>query len=172
MTVFIFEVGKEFKDAGKLTDELIKRGAIPKCREPEELKEPSWRETTNFVHIRTEGSWHNLTKARRLIVTKEPLDVKLVNFEIEFGRPKPVEHIHRYFDSTGKHLLTEEVKMKAIIVHKAEDLLPPDTMPHMSFGNGVTVTEIMPRTYIAFAVFDHNKEKRKLADEVIEQIRL
>lgn len=171
MTVFIFEVDKQFRDAGKLTDELIRRGAVPKCREPEELKEPSWRETTNFVHIRIEGSWHNIKYIKKLKITKEPVEPKLIDFKVdEFGKPEPIMHIHRYFNEEGTLLLSEETKMKAIIVNKTEDLLPPETMPHTSFGNGVTVTEIYPRIYIAFAVFDH--KKRKLADEVIEQIRL
>jgi len=147
MAVFIFEVDRTLRDAGKLMNELIKRGVTPKCMEEQELVDPSWRETTNFVHIKTYGSWHDYLEPSQKIM-----------------------HRHRYLDENGNILVIEETKMESIIVNKCDDLLRK--LPHLSFGNGVTVREILDRHFIASLVVDHEIEKRKIADEVIEEIRL
>jgi len=156
MTVFIFQVDRKFKDAGELTDELIRLGAIPKCREPEEIAEPSWRETTNFIHKRIAGSYHNFKKVagKKIETTREPE---------EKGQP----HVHEYF-SEGMLILKEDASELSEVINKAEDLLPE--IPQMSFGNGITVIEVTSNVYIAYAVFDPTR--KSVAQGVIERIRL
>jgi len=56
MTVFIFKLREEM-DAGEVTEKLIAEGVLPKCREPDEMVNFSWRETSEGVYKPIKGSW-------------------------------------------------------------------------------------------------------------------
>lgn len=140
MTVFVFYT--KFRDAGELTKRLIELGVVPKCMEPEEAAEPSWRETTDFVHVRVAGSWKNLARAKKVKATREPE---------ERGKP----HVHRYLDENGAELLVERAVERSEVINMTR--LP---LEHASFGNGVTVIDgAMP---IAFVVVDPKLKERMM----------
>jgi len=152
MTVFIFYT--DFNDIKELMTELISRGVIPKCREPAEMEEPSWRETTSYVHIRTAGSWKNLSAAadKQITTTKEVAKAKGV-------------HSHRYFAENQLLLEEEAVQPSEIINYTDLDF------GHRSFGNGLTL--IKPEGFggksIAFLVVDPSL--KDLAKTAVEELK-
>jgi len=158
MAVFIFKTIHH--DPARLAADLIKRGVTPKVNEPGEAAEPKWRETTNFVHIATYGHMQVFSRpefiGRPVRVVKEP--------DIEPGKKE--HHVHKYYID-GHLVAIEETKYDSIIVNLAEDVLPK--VPHMSFGNGVTIIDY-GMCKIAFVVVDHKLADRAL--EVIEEVRL
>ena len=150
MAVILFKAGLEFKDAGELQNKLLELGLTPKCLEPEEQKEPSWRETTNFVHRRVDGSWKWTPETPVTRTTKEMIDDEL--------------HVHKYL-SGNRILLVEETSERSDIVDLTDEL-PPDM--HLSFGNGVFMARRAGYNF-CWVVVDHKLKKQAL--EVIELIR-
>ena len=149
MTVIIFRL-PFYVDAGVLQEKLERKGVIPKVREPDELEEPSWRETLNFVHRRVKGSWHNIKRGMRIKTTRVPAE----------GRKR---HKHEYFN--GDELLLKERADKASeIIDLSKSFVPPSR--GMSFGNGVTVFALFPYVF-ASVVVDPDEKQRAL--QIIER---
>lgn len=156
MTVFIFYTN--FNDIDKLMTELTSRGVIPKCREPAEMEEPSWRETTNHVHIRTAGSWKNLSAAadKQITTTKEAAKSK--------GAAQAEGlHSHKYF--AGDQLLLEEEAVQPSEIINYTDL----DLGHRSFGNGLTLIPLGGKSLAILVVDPSLKDRAKTA---IEELKL
>jgi len=152
MTVIIFKTGLDITDAVDLQNKLVELGLIPKCLEPEESKDPTWRETTNFVHRKISGTWLYPPEIAITKITKEPETEK-----------KP--HIHRYFSGNEEVLIESASEPSEII--DVTDEFPLDI--HHSFGNGVYLRKNIDYC-LAWVVVDPSN--KKLALEVIEQIRI
>jgi len=154
MTVFIFYT--DFNDINKLMTELTSRGVIPKCREPAEMEEPSWRETTDHIHIRRAGSWKNLSEAddEQITTTKEEVQAE--------GLQAEGLHSHKYL--AGDQLLLEEEAIKPSEIINYTDL----DLGHMSFGNGLTLIPLGGRSIAILVVDPSLKDKAKT---VIEQLK-
>lgn len=152
MTVIIFKTGLDITDAVDLQNKLVELGLIPKCLEPEESKDPTWRETTNFVHRKISGTWLYPPEIAITKITKEP----------EIGKEP---HIHRYF-SGNKEVLVESASEPSEIID-ITDKFP--LYMHHSFGNGVYFRRY--ENYgLAWIVVDPSN--KKLALEVVEEIRI
>lgn len=163
MTVFIFYT--DYNDIDKLMTELTSRGVIPKCREPAEREEPSWRETSNYVHIRTAGSWKNLSAAagKQITTTKEAVQAE----GLQAAKSKGAAHSHKY--SAGDQLLLEEEAVQPSEIINYTDL----DLGHMSFGNGLTL--IKPFGFgggKSLAILVVDPSLKGLAKTAIEELKL